>query len=153
MKRKLTIIILVIFICIGISFGSIEILRSKQTNVITEYTIITDYKYITLQNDGGSHYNVYYKVNSNKGIIKKYEDHYIGFKGYEYKKKLVYSKKTNSKIKKLTKVVNDIILKEDINNPKNYSPFEIKYKNTEKVIYNQESINLIRKKLTAIDNS
>ena len=118
-----------------------------------QYTIVTDSKYQTLLNDGGSNYNIYYELDLNSNIIKKYEDHYIGFKGYEYQKKLVYEKLINNDISiEMNELLFDLFLKEDINDTNNYSPYTIKSNHKEKDIYNEKSINSLQTLLNKIDN-
>ncbi len=118
-----------------------------------QYTIITDSQYKTLQNDGGSNYNVYYEINFENNVIKKYEDHYIGFKGYEYQGKLIYEKSINENtVNDLKVLLIDLLVKEDINDTKNYSPYTIKSNNIEKEIYNEKSIKSLKKLLNKIDS-
>ena len=57
-----------------------------------EYVVITNYKSLSLESDGGSNYNIYYKINLDKNYVIKMEDHYVGFCGYEYIGKVVYKK-------------------------------------------------------------
>lgn len=124
----------------------------KETNNYYNYKIITDFQYKTLQNDGGSHINVYYQVNLKKNKIIKYEDKYVGFKGYKYKDKIIYEKIINNSINsKLKTIIEDLIAKEDINDKNNYSPYVIEFDDIKKEIYNSESIDLLENILTLID--
>ena len=141
-KKIIFVTIIVISILTGISL----LLMNKQSK---EYIIITDARFKTLLNDGGTHYNIYYKINNN--IVQKYEDYYIGFKGYKYKEKLIYEKKINNKIKKeFIKLINVLMNKDDNNS--NYSYYEIKVNKTQKIISNKESIDLIEDIINKIDN-
>ena len=150
MKKKLIILFIIILVII-LTFIGIKVLNKDSDN--STYTITTDYKYLTMQNDGGSNTNIYYKFNPSKGTIKKLEDNYTGFKGYEYQGKVIYNKAINNNTtKELKDLLNNLISKEDINNPKNYEPYVIKYKDKEKSIYNKDSIKTLREKLEEIDN-
>ena len=151
MKKKLIVLFIIILIII---LKGIKVLNKELDNNI--YTITTNFKYLNMQNDGGSNTNVYYEFNPNKKSIKKLEDIYNGsIKGghYDYKGKEIYNKTINNKTtKELKDLLNDLISKEDVNNPKNYEPYTIKYKDKEKSIYNKESIKLLKGKLEEIDN-
>ncbi len=151
MKKKLIVLFIIILIII---LKGIKVLNKELDNNI--YTITTNFKYLNMQNDGGSNTNVYYEFNPNKKSIKKLEDSYNGsIKGghYDYKGKEIYNKTINNKTtKELKDLLNDLISKEDVNNPKNYEPYTIKYKDKEKSIYNKESIKLLKGKLEEIDN-
>lgn len=125
----------------------------KETNNYYNYKIITDFQYKTLQNDGGSHINVYYQVNLEKNKIIKYEDKYVGFKGYEYEEKIIYEKIINNSMNlKLKTIIEDLITKEDINDKNNYSPYVIEFDNNKKEIYNNESIKSLENIFNKIDN-
>mgnify|MGYP007056155043 CR=1 FL=1 len=153
MKKKLIILFIIILIII-LTFKGIKVLIKESDNNI--YTITTNFKYLTMQNDGESNTNIYYKFNPSKSTIKKLEDSYNGsIKGghYDYKGKEIYNKTINNKTtKELKDLLNKLISKEDINNPKNYEPYTIKYKDKEKSIYNKDSIKLLEEKLEEIDN-
>lgn len=124
----------------------------KDDDISYEYKIITDSKYKTLQNDGGSHINIYYKINFSTKTITKYEDSYIGFEGYEYKDKIIYKKNidinTNKRIKLL---INNLIKKEDINDKNSYSSYIVEFNGNSKEIYNSNSIKSLEDILKMID--
>lgn len=117
-----------------------------------DYKIITNDRFITLQNDGGTKLNVYYQINLNENKIIKYQDYYVGFKGYEYKDKVIYEKcidnDTNNQLKFL---LESLVTKEDVNDKNNYSPYVIEFNNEEKKIYNSESIKSLENLLSVID--
>jgi len=151
MKNSKVIIggLLVVLIAIIVA---IVLLLPKKDNKINKYIIVTDYRFITMLNDGGSHTNVYYEIDLKSGIVKKLEDHYIGFQEYEYQGKEIYKKTLKGNIiKKLRKLLEELIKKEDNNDTNNYNPYVIKYDDKEKEIYNKDSINLLRDKLKEID--
>lgn len=124
----------------------------KDDDISYEYKIITDSKYKTLLNDGGSHINIYYKINFSTKTITKYEDSYIGLEGYEYKGKIIYKKNidinTNKRIKLL---INNLIKKEDINDKNSYSPYIVELNGNSKEIYNSNSIKSLEDILEMID--
>lgn len=60
-----------------------------------KYILTTNMKWLTMRNDGGSHDDVYYQIDLNTNIVKKCEDVYVGFKGYEYRGKVLNQKTLN----------------------------------------------------------
>ncbi|MBQ9072366.1 MAG: hypothetical protein IJY25_04345 [Bacilli bacterium] len=145
------IIIVILGICLGLGIMKIFKTQNSQKVKNNEYIIVTDYKYKTMLNDGGSHHNIYYEISGN--VVKKYEDYYIGFKGYEYQGKLIYEKEISNKIKKeLISLIEQLLLKEDLNETNNYSPFVIKSLDQEKNIFNEESIKSLKEILKKIDS-
>ncbi len=54
-----------------------------------KFIITTNSKYMTLQNDGGSYTSIYYQVDLDKRVAYKLQDKYVGFKGFEYKGRVV----------------------------------------------------------------
>lgn len=115
--------------------------------------IVTDMKYQTMLDDGGSNYNVYYKIDLDNKSIVKYEDHYVGFRGYEYKDKVIYSKFLSDDVfNEINTLIDNILLGEDINDSNNYQPYVIKNSDIFKEIYNLNSINNLKNMLSKIDN-
>lgn len=103
--------------------------------------ITTDDKFMTLQNDGGSYYNREYVVDYNTLVATGYEDHYIGFEGFEYQHKEFYSKQlTQEDFKKLDKIRTDVALnpQEDVN--KTYTYYTIGGYGGSYKIYDRETI-------------
>lgn len=103
--------------------------------------ITTDDKFMTLQNDGGSYYNREYVVDYNTLVATGYEDHYIGFEGFEYQHKEFYSKQlTQEDFKKLDEIRTDVALnpQEDVN--KTYTYYTIGGYGGNYKIYNRETI-------------
>lgn len=127
-----------------------EIDIDSDENIQAEYVIITDYRTLTLQNDGGSHYNIYYEIDN--GVVKKLEDYYVGFKGYKYKRKIIYEKKLSNDLEnKLIELMDLLIQKEDLNDTNNYSSYVIKKSDVEKEIFSENSISQIENILSEID--
>ena len=154
MKKGLICLIIILSLIIIVQIYWQFIKRDEIDSAIKEkiYTIVTDEQFVTLQNDGGTHHNIYYIVDFNTKGIKKYEDYYIGFKGYEYKDKLIYEKKLDDdKATKLNKIIAVILSNEDINQNNNYNYYIIKDKNEEIKIYNKNNINELKKILISID--
>lgn len=150
--------IIIILISIGIILSIYFQFNAKDSidKSIKEkiYTIVTDTQFHTLENDGGSHTNVYYVVDFQTKKIKKYEDRYIGFQGYEYKDKLIYEKElSNDKAKELNTLIAEILSKDDINIDNNYNYYIIKDKSKEYKIYNINSISKLKKILLEIDEN
>lgn len=130
-----------------------SLLNDNKNNEDKIFKITTNEKYNTIQNDGGSYYSTYYLINITKNKVSKYADKYVGFKGYEYQDKLIYTKNFNDEIiSELANTIEDLFNKDDINEPKNYSPYILKINNIEKSIYNKESIDTLEHILTNIDN-
>lgn len=146
-------VLTVIFVIITSTIFLLITARNDKVNTENQhYTIITDSKYKTMQNDGGSNWNIYYEVDLGDKCIEKYADHYVGFKGYEYRGKLIYKKDIDGDLKnEFEKLLIDLFAKEDIRSPNNYSPYEIATNNDRKDIYNGESIKLLQSLLDKID--
>jgi hypothetical protein len=131
----------------------IESSTKADDNVNYDYKIVTDTKYRTLQDDGGSHTNIYYEVNFENNKIIKYEDKYVGLEGYEYKDKIVYKKNIDENINsKLKNLMKDLTTKTDINTTDNYEFYTIEYEDDKIEIYNEESIESLNSILNEIDN-
>lgn len=123
-----------------------SITKDKNEDFVNyDYKIITDNRFRTLQNDGGSHVNVYYTIDFKNNLIVKYEDKYVGFKGYEYKDKVVYKKTISKRMaSKLKSVIEELITKEDINTDNNYFCYTLEYCDDKVEIYNEESIEALK---------
>lgn len=164
MKKSLLIKIIVgICLALTVAGGIIVLNINRKQNLKVEssrgaekqnydFKIITDVKFRTLQNDGGSHINIYYLVNLKKNKIVKYEDKYVGLKGYEYKDKIVYEKYIDDTINtKLQDTILDLTTKKDINKKNNYNYYTIEDGNNEKIIYSDESIEALENIFSIID--
>lgn len=132
-----------------------SLLKKDNTNLTGEYTIITDMRWKTMQNDGGSHTSIYYKINLNYGrVIKIEEDFHANLGGTPTTdESVIYTKKLDDELTSETKtLIEDLISKEDIKTPDNYNCFTIESENTKKDIYNVDTIKKINELLTKIDN-
>lgn len=119
-----------------------------------KYTIITDLKWKTMQNDGGSHSSLYYQIDLDNNIISKVqEDYHANLGGTpNTEKSVIYIKKIDSNIEEDAKsLLEGIITREDINETHNYNFFTILNLNVEKEIYNINTIENINNLLKKID--
>ncbi len=118
-----------------------------------KYIIVTDFKWLTMQNDGGSNTSIYYQIDLDNNIISKVqEDYKANLAGTpSTKTNVIYIKKIDTNIQKEVRtLLTEIISKEDINDSNNYHSFTVSTLNTEKIIYNKttiESINVLLKKI------
>lgn len=112
MKKKIFRIIPFLMIVIGCTIVVIMNNNMKDNN---EKIIIETYdKFMTMQNDGGTHYDTKYEIDFNKKSAVKYESYYEGFEGYKYLDKVLYTKKLTKKdISELKKIINDILKNKD----------------------------------------
>ena len=119
-----------------------------------KYIIITDLKWKTMQNDGGSHSSIYYQIDLDNNIISKVqEDYHANLGGTPSQhKNVIYIKKIDTNIQSEVKsLLNEIITKEDINETHNYNFFTTKSLDAEKDIYNVNTIESINSLLKKID--
>ncbi|MDO4975450.1 MAG: hypothetical protein Q4E61_03970 [Alphaproteobacteria bacterium] len=146
-------IILFILVLIMVVLGSIYafVLSNSETE---KYIVITSSKYATMENDGGSNHNIYYKFDLKNNVVKKLEDYYVGFKGYKYRGKVIYKKRLKPYYSKKTKkLLDDLFEKKDVRSANNYEPYTIEVPGgTSKKIYNKSSIRKLEKLLSKIDN-
>lgn len=118
MKKKILIFAIVILLILVVII--IGMLKNKTKDTYTQsdfvldnenkYIVTTNTKWISMQWDGGSHTNIYYEIDLNEKTIVEYADKYVGFKGYEYERKIVSTKKINDVQKnELKSILNDAI--------------------------------------------
>ena len=151
MKNKKIIIGVFVVVLIAV-IATVVLLLPKKDSGVTKYTIITDSKFITMQNDGGSHINIYYEVNVKSGEIKKLADSYVGFQGYEYEGKELYKKTIKGDIlKELKKLLEDLVNEEDKSDDTHYSSYVIKYGDKQRDVYREDSVKALREILSKID--
>lgn len=149
------IIIIIIGFCIHKLYNDKHVFELDSKN---KYTITTDMRWMTMQNDGGSHSSLYYEIDLDNNIINKVQEDYRANLGGTPSKQInvIYTKKINTSIQEdVRTLLNEIILKEDINENHNYHSFTISSLNTEKKIYNVktiENINLLLKKIDELKN-
>ena len=116
MKKKILIFAIVSVLIVSGIIVLTLINKNKyiQSNFVLDnenkYIVTTNTKWMSMQNDGGSHTNIYYQIDLNEKSIIKCEDKYVGFKGHEYKGKIIFSKKINDIEKnELETILNDAI--------------------------------------------
>ena len=120
-----------------------------------KYEIITDQKYLTMQNDGGSHENVYYQRDFEENIVVKHEDFYhanLGGAPTTDEKTLFIRYIPSDLSEELEKQLKEVMTNEDIDDGTNYEPYTIKTKNEEKEIYNYDTIDLLKEFLDELDD-
>ena len=133
MKKKIIFLVVLILIVVIILITNI-IIKNKQDYSKSDFIvdgegkyIITTYtKYATMQSDGGSHTNIYYQIDLNENKVIKCEDKYVGFKGYEYEGKILYSTQLSETEEKKLKLILDkvIINGEGTTNQRDNETFE-----------------------------
>jgi len=117
MKRKIVLAIIVILLIVVIIFIDNIIINKEQyynssdfvLDNENKYKIITNMKWITMRDDGGSHTNIYYQIDLNENKVIKCADEYVGFKGYQHEGKILYSKQISEKEKQDLKLILDNI--------------------------------------------
>lgn len=131
-----------------------EALLQSEVDDEEKYLITTDERWWTMQNDGGTHHSTYYEINLTKSNVTKYEDYYVGFKGYEYQGRVIYNKNIDDQLRnEASKLLNYLLSTEDVNETKNYNFYVIEFSNSDLVyIYNEESIASLRELLDEIDS-
>ena len=139
----------------SIIYNNESFLNKENIEISGKYTIITDMRWKTMQNDGGSNNSVYYEIDlDNKTIIKIEEDYQANLGGIPTtEKSILYTKKIDDSLVNETKIlIEEIINKEDIKSSGNYNSFTIEGPNIEKVIYNLDTVRRINDLLTKFDN-
>lgn len=153
MKKKIIIAsVLIIIVVLLIFIVNIFMNKTQETNKSThfildsenKYEITTNTKWMTMRNDGGSHTNVYYQIDFNENKVTKCEDEYVGFKGYIYKGKILYSKDISEKEKAELKLIIDSIINNVETKPEgfNYSSYYVltSFNSDDVEIYNKDVI-------------
>ncbi len=119
-----------------------------------KYKIITNMRFLTMRNDGGSNTNIYYCVDFDKSTVTKINDDYIANLGGtpERTVTVVFEKIFSADFKETLKSFLDkIITEEDINDTKNYLSFSIESLDIDKDIYNENTIKELNNLLKQID--
>lgn len=152
MRKNILIIVLIILIIVVV----LALIFKPNVQSVTqaeEFNLDNEYKYIittsaskfSMQNDGGSHTNIYYLVDLNINKVTKCEDKYIGFEGYEYKGKVLYSKELSETENQKLKLILDNIDKENKKEEVIFDFYKISAYNKEDVtVYNKDIINQIK---------
>ena len=125
-----------------------------ELNSKNKYTIITDMRWKTMRNDGGSNTSIYYQIDLDNNIVSKIQEDFQANLGGSpnTEKSLIYIKKIDSNIKEdAESLLEGIITKEDINETHNYNFFTILNLNLEKEIYNTDTIENINNLFKKMD--
>lgn len=125
-----------------------------ELNSKNKYTIITDMRWKTMKNDGGSNTSIYYQIDLDNNIVSKIQEDFQANLGGSpnTEKSILYIKKIDTNIKEDAKtLLEEIIAKEDINETHNYNFLTILNLNGEKEIYNMNTIENINNLLKKID--
>lgn len=165
-KKVIYFIIVLLLVIVGIEIAYILINQSKNSNITKEeynfsldnsnkYEVTTDTRFKTMLNDGGSHTSIYYQIDLDKNIVNKviynYKANLMGTPSSS--EKIEYTKEINNKLaNEISTILKEAITKDDINDTNNYSPITLKTLNTEKNIYNTNTINNINTILSKIDD-
>lgn len=74
-KIKIAILVIVLLIVIFIvGYKIYEYSIEFRLDDVNKYLVTTDTRFLTMRNDGGSHENIYYGVDLDKGKVTKYEE-------------------------------------------------------------------------------
>jgi len=157
MKQKTLICVIIsILIILAIVIWILNNKKTDNTDIYNKldfidnenkYIITTNTKWISMQNDGGSHTDIYYQLDLNGNIVKKCEDKYVGLKGYEYQGKILFSKELNDIEKSQLKSIFDNIIKNRTEKVDkiNFDFYIISLFNNEDIkIYDNDIINSIK---------
>ena len=150
-NNKKILIIISILVIVGIIIALlIYNKKNEYSNFIldsdSKYILTTNTKILTMQNDGGSHMNNYYQIDFDNNQILKCQDKYVGRKGYEYKGKIIYTKKLNEKeTSEIKSLIDEIIAKKDeeqVQSTSNFNYYTISTIDDEEIrIYDEFIIN------------
>lgn len=124
-------------------------------NTQNKYIVKTNTRWLTMQNDGGSHTDIYYQIDLDNNTISKITKHYqANLSGLPITTKNIdYTKTIDSNIKEQIKsLLEETLTKEDINETNNYNFYTILNLEIEKNIHNQNTIHQLNQILTTIDN-
>lgn len=152
----MTILIAVVILFIGISvyfFYNNHKTTLKLDNS-TKYVIITDSRWKTMLNDGGSNTNVFYEIYLENNSVTKITESYHANLGSTPKtdKKSITIKIDNELSKELYATLSKMFQSDDINNSNNYSFYTIEKQNEQKNIYNEDNIKILKELISKIES-
>lgn len=119
------------------------------------YEVHTDTKWLTMQNDGGSHTDVYYCFDLDKRLVIKVSESYHANLGGtpETTTEVLYEKTLDFVfVETLSPFFEHFLTYEDVSGEGNYNTFTIKTSNSERDISNTDMIEEIKGMLSTIDN-
>lgn len=154
-KKRIWIIIISVVLLLGLGLTTIFLKRNLTEFKLdrkSRYIVITDMKYMTMANDGGSHTNLYYEIDLDKKVVHIVTESYrANMGGTPESKKKVDTKKISPQLAEdLKELFTNLLAKEDIKDPSNYRFYTIKNMETTKNIYNTDSINSLKELLERI---
>lgn len=134
-KIKIAILIIVLLIVIFIAGYKIyEYSIEFRLDDVNKYLVTTDTRFLTLRNDGGSHENIYYGIDLDKGKVTKYEESVKVYLDLEFSTditKIAFKKNLEEKdVEELRTLLNNIY--SDTNNEEDNTQEE---KNIESSLY------------------
>ena len=139
----------------SIIYNDESLLNKENTQISGIFTIITDKKWKTMRQDGGSNDSVYYQIDlDNKVVTKVEENFYANLLGTSRTEKNVFYTKQldDSIINETKKIIDEIINKKDVNFSDNEYFFTIENSGIKKDIYNLDTIDSINELLSKFDN-
>ena len=87
-------IVFIIFLLVSTVLYCLLRLNIKEENKII---LVTYDRFLTLQDDGGTHYDRRYEIDFSKKTVTKLEDYYKGFEGLQYQNKKLYQNELTKK--------------------------------------------------------
>lgn len=154
-------ILMIILIAVGILFIGISVCffyNNHKTTLELEdsnkYIIITDSKWKTMLNDGGSNTNIFYEIYpDNNSVIKTTESYHANLGGTpKTDKKSITIKIDNELSKELSTTLSKIFQSDDKNNSNNYNFYTIEKQNEHKEIYNEDTIKILKELINKIES-
>lgn len=119
------------------------------------YEVHTDTKWLTMQNDGGSHTDTYYCFDLNNRLVVKVNESYKANLGGtpETTTEVVYEKTLDFVfVETLSPFFEHFLSLEDVSDENNYNAITIRKADVEKDIFNTSMIDEIKEMLNKIDN-
>lgn len=121
-----------------------------------KFEIITDFRWRTMLDDGGSNTNIYYQIDLDNNIVKKVQEEYYANLGGTptTNHEIIYTKKIGKELSEKSKLLLEkVFTKEDVNDENNYEFFTIRTFKKEKNIYSTNMITQINSLLKEIDEN
>lgn len=162
MQKKIiaiVVILVIALICIFIAINNND--KNKdvnenqfELNTVNKYKVITDMRWNTMRNDGGSNTSMYYYIDlDNKVVSQVIQDYQANLGGIpQTTTQVIYTKQIDSNTRHdMQLLLNNVLEKEDVNETKNYNFYTIETVNKQKDIYNIDTIKQIEEMLKSID--
>lgn len=134
-------IVFIISLLVGTILYCLITINIKEKKKIV---LITYDRFLTLQDDGGTHSDTRYEIDFKKKEVVKLEDYYKGFEGLQYKDKALYKKSFNeTEGTKLKELFADIIENKEsygVDREHAYMYYELQFNDEEIKIYDKTII-------------